>query len=58
MTTTEVTAPAIAELAGPPPCYTSARRLAGNVCLVVGATSGIGRATALRVAEEGAALER
>lgn len=55
MTNTETPAPSIAELAGPPPCHTPARRLAGKVCLVVGATSGIGRATALRMAEEGAA---
>lgn len=55
MMSTEMTAPSIAELAGPSPCYTPARRLAGKICLVVGATSGIGRATALRMAEEGAA---
>src|SRR5262249_47771226 len=32
-----------------------ANRLVGRICLVVGATSGIGRATALRMATEGAA---
>ncbi|WP_246659247.1 glucose 1-dehydrogenase [Rhizobium sp. FY34] len=42
-------------MAGTPPSYVPAGRLAGKVCLVVGATSGIGRATALRMAEEGAA---
>ena len=55
MTTHDTQAPSTAELAGPPPRYTPARRLAGKVCLVVGATSGIGRASALRMAEEGAA---
>ncbi|NKN38228.1 glucose 1-dehydrogenase [Agrobacterium sp. a22-2] len=55
MTVTETTAPSITELAGPAPCYTPAGRLAGKVCLVVGATSGIGRATALRMAAERAA---
>lgn len=55
MTTTETTLPSTDELAGSLPSYTPARRLAGKVCLVVGATSGIGRATALRMAEEGAA---
>lgn len=55
MTTAGTPAPSIAELAGPAPCYAPAGRLAGKVCLVVGATSGIGRATAVRMAEEGAA---
>lgn len=55
MTTTEMAEPSLAELAGPTPCHTPAGRVAGRVCLVVGATSGIGRATALRMAEEGAA---
>lgn len=55
MTTTEMAEPSLAELAGPTPCHTPAGRLAGRVCLVVGATSGIGRATALRMAGEGAA---
>jgi NAD(P)-dependent dehydrogenase (short-subunit alcohol dehydrogenase family) len=55
MTTAETASPSIVDLAGPAPCYTPARRLAGKVCLVVGATSGIGRATALRMAQEGAA---
>ena len=45
----------LAELAGPAPAHAPAARLAGRVCLVVGATSGIGRATALRMAAEGAA---
>ncbi|MDR0225474.1 MAG: glucose 1-dehydrogenase [Burkholderiaceae bacterium] len=43
------------ELAGPLPVAAPSGRLRGRVCLVVGATSGIGRATALRMAEEGAA---
>ncbi|WP_373791896.1 SDR family NAD(P)-dependent oxidoreductase [Delftia acidovorans] len=43
------------ELAGPLPALAPSGRLRGRVCLVVGATSGIGRATALRMAEEGAA---
>lgn len=43
------------ELAGPLPTVAPSGRLRGRVCLVVGATSGIGRATALRMAEEGAA---
>lgn len=55
MTTAETTSPSIDELAGSPPAYAPALRLARKVCLVVGATSGIGRATALRMAEEGAA---
>ena len=55
MTTAATTAPSVTELAGASPFHTPARRLAGQVCLVVGATSGIGCATALRMAEEGAA---
>ncbi|SUA88962.1 SDR family NAD(P)-dependent oxidoreductase [Pandoraea pulmonicola] len=46
--------PSLAELAGPVPVHVPAERLAGRVCLVMGATSGIGRATALRMAREGA----
>ncbi|MCO6416953.1 SDR family oxidoreductase [Siccirubricoccus sp. KC 17139] len=41
-------------LAGPRPALPPAGRLRGKVCLVTGATSGIGRATALRMAGEGA----
>ena len=44
------------ELAGPLPALAPSGRLRGRVCLVVGATSGIGRATALRMAEEGASF--
>jgi NAD(P)-dependent dehydrogenase (short-subunit alcohol dehydrogenase family) len=47
--------PAAAELAGPLAEHPPAGRLQGRVCLVAGATRGIGRATALRMAEEGAA---
>lgn len=43
------------DLAGPVPNQPPANRLAGRVCLVAGATRGIGRATALRMAAEGAA---
>lgn len=54
MTTAAATAPSLAELAGPVPVHVPGERLAGRTCLVVGATSGIGRATALRMAQEGA----
>jgi NAD(P)-dependent dehydrogenase (short-subunit alcohol dehydrogenase family) len=50
-----MTPPSVTELAGPLRTPAAGRRLANRVCLVVGATSGIGRATALRMAEEGAA---
>jgi NAD(P)-dependent dehydrogenase (short-subunit alcohol dehydrogenase family) len=43
------------DLAGPLREHPTANRLAGRVCLVAGATRGIGRATALRMAAEGAA---
>ena len=42
------------ELAGPLAEHPPAGRMRGRVCMVVGATRGIGRATALRMAEEGA----
>lgn len=42
-------------LAGAKPVTTPGRRLAGKICLVTGGASGIGRATALRMAAEGAA---
>lgn len=47
--------PSPSDLAGPVPDHPPANRLSGRVCLVVGATSGIGRAAALRMAAEGAA---
>ncbi|TXG80192.1 MAG: glucose 1-dehydrogenase [Thermomicrobiales bacterium] len=47
--------PTPTDLAGPLREIDPANRLAGRVCLVVGATRGIGRATALRMAAEGAA---
>ena len=47
-------APTLTELAGPSPLHLPAARLEDRVCFVTGATSGIGRATALRMAAEGA----
>lgn len=47
--------PAANELAGPLAEYPPAGRLQDRVCLVAGATRGIGRATAIRMAQEGAA---
>lgn len=49
------TTPSLYELAGQAPAYERGQRLEGRVCLVVGGTSGIGRAAALRMAYEGAA---
>ncbi|ARP79363.1 short-chain dehydrogenase [Bordetella genomosp. 8] len=48
------TIPSLYELAGPAPAPPSGQRLQGRICLVVGGTSGIGRAAALRMAGEGA----
>ncbi|WP_145142197.1 SDR family NAD(P)-dependent oxidoreductase [Paenibacillus sp. Y412MC10] len=48
--------PSLTELAGSPPDYALGQRLADKVCLVTGATSGIGRATAIRMVEEGASV--
>ena len=42
------------QLAGPLAEYPPAGRMRGRVCLVAGATRGIGRATAIRMAQEGA----
>lgn len=50
-----MSAPTLADLAGPLPASRPNSRLAGKICLVTGATSGIGRAAALRMAQEGAA---
>lgn len=55
MTSSDPKPPSLTELAGSPPLHTPAGRLEGRICLVVGATSGIGRAAALRMAQEGAA---
>ena len=46
--------PSLIDLAGPPPVPAPAGRLKGRVCLVTGATSGIGQATALWMVSEGA----
>ncbi len=51
-----MTAQSPTDLAGPVPNLPTADRLTGRVCLVVGGTRGIGRATALRMAAEGAAV--
>ncbi len=50
-----MTTPTPSDLAGPLREQPPANRLAGRICLVAGATRGIGRATALRMAAEGAA---
>ncbi|WP_084539590.1 SDR family NAD(P)-dependent oxidoreductase [Azorhizobium doebereinerae] len=50
-----MSAPTLADLAGPLPDPRPNGRLAGRICLVTGATSGIGRAAAVRMAQEGAA---
>ncbi len=47
--------PPVTELAGPLAEHPPVGRMRDRVCLVAGATRGIGRATALRMAEEGAA---
>jgi NAD(P)-dependent dehydrogenase (short-subunit alcohol dehydrogenase family) len=44
----------VTALTGPRPAVPPSDRLAGKVCLVMGATRGIGAATAIRMAEEGA----
>lgn len=44
----------ISALAGPPPSTPPAGRLRDRICLVMGGTRGIGAATAIRMAEEGA----
>lgn len=46
--------PSFTDLACYPPVYVLGQRLADKTCFVTGATSGIGRAAALRMAEEGA----